>query len=172
MRVFSAFVLVASLLVLAACGSASNSSGASADRHGNGACVSGDHWSGNESSHMRPGEDCVGCHATNGGPDFALAGTIFTNYDEPNDCNGAPSMKIKITDAASPAHVYNLESNSAGNFFVLAAGAGSLTYPISVVVTDADGNTRAMEEPQMSGACNSCHTSSGANGAPGRVITP
>jgi len=166
-----ALAFLASSLLLVACGPITpHASGASAARRANGACVSGSSWHGGENSAMRPGEDCIHCHAIDEGPDFAVAGTIFTNYDEPNDCDGAGGMTIVVTDAT--AHDYTLHSNAAGNFYLLASQASSLTWPITVTVQDANGTVRAMEEPQSSGACNHCHTSAGAEGAPGRVITP
>jgi hypothetical protein len=34
------------------------------------------------------------------------------------------------------------------------------------------GQSVSMTTPQTSGDCNSCHTESGANGAPGRIVVP
>lgn len=137
---------------------------------GSGVCVSGVTWTGGEEGpHMNPGQDCVGCHASSGGeaPRFAFAGTIYTNYDEPDDCYGAQGASVTITDAAG--HSWTTNSNSAGNFFFYESQVGSVTWPITAEVT-ANGATNVMTMPQSSGACNSCHTAAGSGGAPGRVV--
>jgi hypothetical protein len=36
----------------------------------------------------------------------------------------------------------------------------------------ADGRERVMLMPQTNGDCNACHTESGKNGAPGRIVLP
>jgi cytochrome c553 len=80
---------------------------------------------------------------------------------------GAPAI-VTITDANGA--VVDLVTNEAGNFFLRAQDA-TLTMPIRARLA-FDGGERAMATPQGTGACGSCHTQSGANGAPGRILAP
>ncbi len=47
----------------------------------------------------------------------------------------------------------------------------SFLPPYRAKVTSAQGE-RAMAAEQTSGDCNGCHTTEGANGAPGRIVSP
>lgn len=131
-------------------------------------CTSKTTWTRGENAQMRPGEACIACHATNDGPTFSIAGTVYPSGHEPNDCNGVPSSLaavVVITDAQNKE--YRLPVNPAGNF--------SLEQKIAApyrakVVTGA--KERAMVTQQSVGDCNSCHTQTGANGAPGRITAP
>jgi hypothetical protein len=116
---------------------------------------------------MRPGEACISCHSSSGGPRFAVAGTVYPTGHEPDDCNGAgnASAVVVITDANGQAH--ELSVNQAGNFTL--SGTLALPYTAKVVV---GGASRAMGASQSTGDCNSCHTQSGSNGAPGRIVVP
>jgi mono/diheme cytochrome c family protein len=133
-------------------------------------CSSGSHWtSGNrESPFMHPGGACITCHSRGEGPDFSLAGTVFPSAHEPDDCNGvgnSAGVTVVITDANGK--VVELPVNAAGNF----SYESSLALPYHAKVRNSNGE-RAMSHAQTSGDCNSCHTESGANDAPGRVMAP
>lgn len=136
-------------------------------------CLSGLQWQdGNEESTlMHPGMSCIVCHAAEGeGPSYAIAGTVYGDYDEPNDCAGVDGLTVEITGDDGTS--FELATNSAGNFRLRASQADALVLPYTARVIDTDGNTRVMTDPQVSGDCPSCHTSAGASGAPGRVIAP
>ncbi len=132
-------------------------------------CTSGTYWTGgNEgSSRMHPGDACIACHGRSGGeaPRFNIAGTVYPTGHEPVDCNGTNQAQIVITD--KNGQTITLTPNAAGNFFASSA----LAFPITAKVV-AGGKERAMQTPQMSGDCNSCHTATGAMMAPGRVTLP
>jgi len=130
-------------------------------------CSSGSTWSGGEGSpEMHPGLACIACHARGEGPRFAVAGTVFPTAHEPDDCYGASSsVTVVITDSAGK--VLDLTTNGAGNFSY--RGTLSLPYTAKVAV---NGQERAMGTAQTTGDCNSCHTVTGANGAPGRIMAP
>jgi hypothetical protein len=146
-------------------GSATGGSGG--DPFGGGSvCTSKTSWTSGENQNMRPGEACIACHATNKGPDFNIAGTVYPTGHEPNDCNGKGNVTIVITDAKGVAH--NITVNSAGNFNF----TGSLSMPYTAKVTNSAGASRAMVAMQTTGDCNTCHTEKGANGAPGRIVAP
>jgi hypothetical protein len=132
------------------------------------ACFSGDTWtSGNRgSAQMHPGRDCIGCHtAEREGPRFVIAGTVFTGLHEPDDCNGQRSVTVEITDDNGDVHT--AKTNAAGNFFI--DTRSTIALPYQARVFDDAGNESAMASHQTEGACNSCHTVDGANGAPGRI---
>jgi len=119
---------------------------------------------------MRPGEACITCHATNPeAPTFVVAGTVYPTAHEPADCNGSNSngaAVVIITDAMGAAH--QIPVDASGNF-MLEGTAIPLPYTARVQVGTA---TRSMATAQTNGDCNSCHTATGTNGAPGRIMLP
>lgn len=164
------------LLFLLACPTGKDSAADSADEIGDTvdpyACASGSTWTGGdeESPLMNPGEDCIACHAREReGPRFVVAGTVFTNSHEPDDCNGVQGVTITLTDA--DGETVELTSNAAGNFYASDREL-QLAFPITAAVTDATGSVRAMSTEVESGSCNECHTQEGTSDAPGRVMAP
>jgi len=130
-------------------------------------CTSGRTWQGGnrESALMHPGVACINCHASGEGPRFKIAGTVYPTGHEPDDCNGATSGTVEVTDAVGK--VTTLALNGAGNFYSSVA----IQFPIHVAVV-ANGNRRAMAGAPPTGDCNTCHTETGANMAPGRIALP
>lgn len=136
-------------------------------------CTSGSTWTQRqgENERMRPGEACIACHSTEpDAPTFAVAGTIYPTKHEPNDCSGvagtASNITVVITDASGTEH--RLAVNSAGNF-MLETGTFATPYTARVEM----GTTVArMSASQTNGDCNSCHTVTGTNSAPGRITVP
>ncbi len=142
-------------------------------------CTSARTWTGGNrgSVSMRPGEACISCHTRLfEGPPFEIAGTVYPTGHEPADCNGLVStttdpVEIEVTDAN--AVVYHLFSSfggrgTAGNFWLQDPGFAP-PYTARVLY---QGRERRMIAPQTDGDCNTCHTDTGANGAPGRVTVP
>ena len=134
------------------------------------ACASGFRWVGGTddgNSLMKPGHDCIGCHAGGEGPRYTIAGTVYARPNEPADCLGVAGATVRVT--AADGAVLDLVANDAGNFYTKAA----LAFPVRAEVLDTSGNVvSTMAAAQSYGGCNSCHTSAGANGAPGRVLLP
>ena len=132
-----------------------------------GACTSGRTWtSGNQGSpSMHPGHACLTCHSQNSGPVFAIAGTVYPTSHEPDDCDGAALVQVVVTDANGATATAT--TNDAGNFHI----ATLLTPPFQVKLVNGS-KERAMAVHTPSGDCNSCHTESGASGAPGRLLAP
>jgi len=136
-------------------------------------CTSNKTWTGGTdgSKDMQPGAACIACHSSKGGgeaPMFAVAGTVYPTAHEPDECYGASGssgMRVVITGA--DGKVLTLTPGSSGNF----SYQGSLATPYTAKVTDSNGE-RAMGAAQTSGDCNACHTQSGTNSAPGRIIVP
>jgi hypothetical protein len=90
---------------------------------------------------------------------------VFAGSQELNDCFGTSGAQVVLHDASG--QTITLETNPAGNFYY----AGSIAFPIDVEVVHG-GATRAMPSPVSDGDCNSCHTASGDQGAPGRILLP
>lgn len=132
-------------------------------------CTSGILWAnGNQQSPlMNPGMACNACHQIAGGPNLRIAGTVYTALNEKDLCYGKPQLKVRVT--AADGKVFNMDVNNAGNFFL---GGSRPKPPFKAMVIDANGKTRAMQGSVTSGDCNSCHTQTGKNGAPGRIIAP
>jgi hypothetical protein len=132
-------------------------------------CTSGRIAAGPEGPNMDPGQACIACHATNEGPDFIVAGTVFPTAHEPNNCTStapaAAGATVVIVDANN--RTFALTVNSVGNFY--SSSAIVKPYRAKVVV---GANERVMAVAQTSGDCNGCHTQSGANSAPGRILMP
>jgi hypothetical protein len=130
-------------------------------------CTSGQYYSQGEDSTMQPGLACISCHQSHDGPHFTVAGTVFPTGHEPDTCNAPAASGAVVTVTDSTGATASFTANSVGNF----SGNASLTFPITAVVS-FNGKTRAMTTAVSSGDCNSCHTQTGANGAPGRVTLP
>jgi hypothetical protein len=115
---------------------------------------------------MRPGADCIACHSASGeGPRFTIAGTVHAAFDEPTDCLGVAGVSVSVTDTNGT--VVDLVTNSAGNFYTKTA----LAMPIHARLS-FEGRERVMTLAPQVGACASCHTETGANNAPGRILAP
>jgi len=105
------------------------------------------------------GQNCLNCH------NFASAGTVFSTLDANDNTIGATDYRIKL---------------STGNVFNAARGKGNsytLSFPTSnytAQVMDANGNivnsSAELSHDSSRRACNSCHTATGNNGAPGRIL--
>lgn len=130
-------------------------------------CASGMQWQGGSegSSSMKPGGDCVGCHSQGEGPNYTAAGTVFQNANEADDCTGVAGITVEITGA--DGGVTTLTTNSVGNFYTRAPIA--MPYGVKLINGNA---TRIMAGHQTTGACDSCHTQTGAMSAPGRIMAP
>ncbi len=124
-------------------------------------CTSNKTWKTGTGSTMRPGDNCKRCHSS-----FSIAGTVYPTAHEPTNCLGIPAgATVVVTDAANKT--VNLTVNSAGNFYY----GSTLKAPFTVSVTSGS-KTRAMTAKAPSGDCNSCHTQSGTQNAPGRIMAP
>ncbi len=136
-------------------------------------CTSNRNWTGGnrESPLMHPGGTCIDCHSSDEGPTFQLAGTLFPTAHEPVDCNGVDGTtngaQVVVVDANG--QTITMDVNSAGNFFYESRQPIALPYQAKVV---SNGKERIMVASQESGDCNTCHTESGTNDAPGRIMLP
>ena len=127
-------------------------------------CLSGYKWIGEDygAAEMRPGEECIACHKTEGAAALSVAGTVYEGTDEPDDCFGKAGVTVKVVDANSNS--YETTTNNAGNFYFTEA-LSPVVFPATVsVVHGADES--AMVSEVADGDCNSCHD------VDLRVVTP
>jgi hypothetical protein len=122
-----------------------------------------------KSSWMHPGVDCVGCHATNSGPDLWFGGTVYAANGQVDDCGGIGGVNVVVTDAHNVQ--YPVSSGPTGNFFLKKADAPAFAMPYTVTLS-MNGVDRSMVSSQSTGNCNACHTQTGTNSAPGRILEP
>ncbi len=138
-------------------------------------CTSNLTGTSHESSSMNPGRACLSCHGPSGEASMVFGGTIFPTAHEPDMCVGAGSaagisgVEVDIVDSAN--HTIALKSiASSGNFYDSSLPSGwKMPYTVKVLY---QGRERDMTTPQTSGDCNSCHTATGTNSAPGRIMLP
>lgn len=134
-------------------------------------CSSGSYRRGEEESpNMKPGGACISCHTSSReGPRYQIAGTVYPTAHEPDDCIGVDgttgNAQVVVTDATGAEIV--LDVNSVGNFY----SRESIVLPYKAKVVQ-NGQERVMQTAQQSGDCNGCHTESGSNQAPGRIMLP
>ena len=135
-------------------------------------CTSNTTWTRgtNGSSSMEPGQACISCHAGTGGeaPKFVIAGTLYPTGHEPDNCNGTSGSGAKVIVTGSNGTTVTLTPNSVGNF----SSTTSLPPPYQAKVVSSAGVERVMSAAASSGDCNSCHTQTGSNNAPGRITVP
>jgi hypothetical protein len=122
------------------------------------------------SSSMEPGQACISCHAKSGeAPTFVIAGTLYPTGHEPDNCNGVNGTTgAKVVVTGNNGTSVTLTPNSAGNFY----SSTTLPPPYKAKVVSSAGVERVMSSTASTGDCNSCHTQSGANNAPGRITLP
>jgi cytochrome c553 len=119
-----------------------------------------------ESSRMHPGTDCVACHEREGeGPRYDVAGTVYAEAHEADDCFGVEGVLVELTGGDGAVH--RATTNQAGNFFMRVDLATPFTARI-----EYEGREARMTLAQSSGRCATCHTTTGASGAPGRIVAP
>lgn len=136
-------------------------------------CASGLGWSQENggSELMHPGGDCIQCHGEQGvGPTYEVAGTVYANLTEEDDCAGLEGAVIEITDADQ--RVFRMTTNAAGNFFMSPEEAQDIRYPARVKAI-YDGRENPMLGLLPYGNCTDCHTRNGNwTAAGGRVYGP
>jgi hypothetical protein len=131
-------------------------------------CTSKAMTRGGEGPTMDPGMACISCHSRGEGPRFAIAGTVYPTAHEPDNCNGASGSKgIEVVITGADGKSITLTPNAVGNF----SSSGQVATPYQAKLVYM-GRERLMVAAQTSGDCNSCHTQSGANAAPGRLVLP
>jgi hypothetical protein len=129
-----------------------------------------------ESEEMQPGVPCIACHvdsnATSGkgdAPVFTFAGTVYAFLHEPDLCEAAGSLGAEVTVDDALAHHFVAPVNAVGNFFV--DDTALLVPPFTVTLRFHD-RVETAEHEDADGECNRCHSATGDEDAPGRIILP
>ncbi len=130
-------------------------------------CATGLAWSAGDvgSPNMHPGAACITCHADTDGPHFTIAGTVFPGPGLGDDCFGSYGVTVLVTGADGKS--VKMTTTESGNFYTELPV--KMPYRAEVIVGK---KTNVMVAEQSSGDCNSCHTTAGINGAPGRIVLP
>ncbi|MCD6260142.1 MAG: hypothetical protein J7J31_11140 [Helicobacteraceae bacterium] len=124
------------------------------------------------------GIDCLSCHAYPArdadGEDFYSGVTIFTQLDATQPQEYAYGYTIRVTLSNGQTFDYETkEKRGTGNAY--SEDARLLSYDFTAHVLDPSGtivNSSMINSHTPSRlACNTCHTASGNNGAPGRVAS-
>lgn len=111
------------------------------------------------------GRDCSSCHSFSGG-------TVFKRLDAPNDseADAVPYATVKLVFPDSSVYKAML-GRGTGNFIV---PKGILKDWFTAVVVDQNGRevNKSLDFAHSPDryACNTCHTSQGLEGAPGRIV--
>ena len=124
---------------------------------------------------MNPGLSCVACHVREGEDDWevprVVGGTVYAGFREEDLCNGtnggADRVHVEVTDADGYTVSLPVQATS-GNF----GSNDNLRFPVKAKVVSASGKVREMVRAVDHGDCNTCHTATGAEGAPGRIRVP
>lgn len=135
-------------------------------------CYSEMRWIGGKrgSPEMYPGEDCVGCHLDNDGPQLALGGTLYPyvlgnpeleTLQSGEHCFGIEGITVTIEDAEG--QVFEVVTNRAGNFYVEGNPddfAKGFNVQISGFSIDENGEPTGqvgMLTNPLYGGCGRCH---------------
>lgn len=142
-------------------------------------CYSEMRWIGGKrgSPEMYPGEDCVGCHLENDGPQLALGGTLYPYVIVQNDvlaaaqsgvnCFGVEGITVTIEDDEGQS--FEVVTNRAGNFYV-EGNPDDFAKPFTVSIEgyqkNADGTLSGQRAQMFTrpsyGGCAHCHNPNAA----------
>jgi len=107
------------------------------------------------------GKACLNCHS------FTSAGTVFSSLNAADNTPGAAGYRIQLNDNI----VYRKADYGIGN--QIASSFPSDKYTAHVI--DGNGNivnsSAELSHDSSRRNCNSCHTATGNNGAPGRITS-
>lgn len=121
---------------------------------------SGDDGKGSGAGSHNEGKACLQCHS------FASGATVFKTLNAADRTPGASGYKIQLNDSV----VYS-GARGIGNSRLSSYSGGKFTAK----VIDPNGNvvnsSASMSHDSGRMDCNRCHTPSGNNGAPGRIVS-
>ncbi len=128
----------------------------------------------------RAGFPCTNCHGDlwwQDHPTFELAGTV---YRTPTDEGGMNGAEVHITDANGQK--ITVQTNQAGNFFLVTSGAGNLrggegsatvtalAFPLRVSVKTGTGEQKMRGLIWRERSCANCHSKQLGAASNGRVF--
>lgn len=124
------------------------------------------------SAGMYPGDTCVSCHHQQGGPTLAFGGTVYPTAHEPTNCKGVliTGAYVQVTDSTN--RVFKVPVGTNGNFFAYAPPNLTPPYTVKLTYQGRERDMTGLVVAPTDGDCNACHTETGTNGAPGRIMLP
>ena len=116
------------------------------------------------------GVNCLNCHNGSNEDNFTLAGTIYTsvNATTANSSTVATNYTARVTLADGTQLIMGV---ARGNGNIYYDGAVGQTFTVEILDINGDVVNSSSTHALTSTSCNTCHTSSGTNGAPGRIYT-
>lgn len=119
------------------------------------------------------GFDCLSCHYS-GGPGekvFTIGGTIFRKKDAPDKdvASAAEGYTVQLVLRNCQTVTAN-KGRGSGNFYMNFSPSEDF-IPFVIDPSGNRVNRSAAVHPKDRLRCNSCHTQSGVNGAPGRIVS-
>jgi mono/diheme cytochrome c family protein len=166
----SIFKLALALIALCAAGCADDDE--KIRTVGQDVCASERQWVGGNdgSSLMKPGGNCIRCHAeSTGAPEFFFAGTVYSTDEADDNCFGVEGATVVVTD--DDGVEVEMRTNAAGNFYVETSEAPDLSAPYRARVV-YEGREAVMTEPLFSANCVDCHDGSNSGRIPPRMTIP
>jgi hypothetical protein len=99
----------------------------------------------------RAGQPCLACHASGTSPTMSAGGTIYGVLGD-----ATPLASANVTLTAANGATFTAQSNSVGNFYVLASDFNP-AFPVTVQVTYGTLTATMSSIIGRDGSCASCH---------------
>jgi len=114
------------------------------------------------------GKDCIACHSN-----FTSAGTIFSKLDasDNDSTNVNDSYKIRLTSNTNAQIIFD-SGRGRGNKKITSSLSNFDTFTAEVLDANSNVVNSSTKDSHTNARfrCNTCHTSTGTNGAPGRIV--
>jgi len=132
-------------------------------------------------SQHNQGKSCLSCHSAPAkganGKAFLSGGTVYTTLNGTDSKNYADGFTIRLLLDGGSQPIYRVKSRrGTGNFYSKdSALSSSYKFTAQVIMNNTDKNVvnsskKNSHNTEKYLSCNNCHTATGKNGAPGRVI--
>lgn len=112
----------------------------------------------NDDDSHKNGQNCMSCHSSGGSGEgwFNVAGSVYDS----SKINPYPNAVVKLYSEPNESGtlIKLIEVDGKGNFYT--TERINFENELYVSVTDTNGNSKIMNSPISTGACNSCHGTS------------
>jgi len=122
------------------------------------------------------GVSCATCHSAGSEESFTSGATVFTTLDAAGSdvSKYATGYTLRLYMASTGTTINYTAGRGSGNSYTRAS-SGSIPNSYTAQVVDSSGvvvNSSAADSHDLTRLdCNSCHSATGSNGAPGRIYT-
>jgi hypothetical protein len=105
---------------------------------------------------------------------YAFSGTLFSSANVADGCQTAPptGVTVEIVDKTGAVQLTLTPRAASGNFYSSQVRSTPAWLPYTARLRRNGQVVATMKTLQMSGDCNTCHTATGDQGAPGRITIP